>query len=52
MEKMVNRNRFRAISAAVVHNAGRREIGRGNGLVLCGGIQPGELPGHLETAAS
>ena len=48
MEKMVNRNRFRAVSAAVVHNAGRREISRGNGFFERGG----KSPGHLEAAAS
>lgn len=52
MEKMVNWNRFRAVSAAVVQGAVGREISRGNGHVVCGGIQPGELPGHLEAAAS
>ena len=52
MEKMVNRNRFRAVSAAVGYNAGWREIGRGNGLVACGGFQPGELPGHPGAVAS
>ncbi len=52
MEKMVNRNRFRAASAAVVQGAGRREIGRGNGYFERGGMPPGKSPGYLEAAAS
>jgi len=51
-EKMVNRNRFRAVSATVVHYDGGWEIGRGNGLIVRGGIPSGELPGHLGAAAS
>ncbi len=49
---MVNRNRFQAVSAAVVHDAMGREIGRGNGLIERGGIPSGAMPGHLEAAAS
>ena len=45
---MVNRNRLQAVSAVVVHDAGGREIGRGNGLIECGG----KPPGYLEAAAS
>ena len=51
-EKMVNRNRSRAVSAAAVYNAGGREIGRGYGLFERGGIPTGKSPSDLEAAAS
>ncbi len=48
----MNRNGLQAVSAVVVHDVRGREIGRGNGLIERGGMPPGELPGHLEAAAS
>ncbi|MDE0282007.1 MAG: hypothetical protein OXN16_13180 [Gammaproteobacteria bacterium] len=52
MERVVNRIRLQAVCSTFVHNAGGREIGRGNGLIERGGIPPGELPGYLGAAVS